>query len=191
MTYERGNKTMSIFGNVRRTFSSRYEDEYYDDDRDYEEEEYEEERPRKGFFSSLFSRSRDDEYEDYEEEEYEEEDSRSRFGRSRSSSEESRFSSNASKSSIRYNKPSSQTELVVLHPKSFDDSIEIVKELKEGKITVFDTSGIETPPEARRVVDYISGAAEGIGCPFERLCPSIFCIAPRNVKLTTNKSGVR
>ncbi len=176
---------MSLFENVRGSFSTRYDDEYYDD-REYEdeEEEYEEEKPRRGFFASLFSRRRDDDYDDYDDERYEEENSRSRYGTSR-------FSSGASKSSIRYNKPSSQTELIVLHPKSFDDSIEIVKELKNGKITVFDTSGIETPQEARRVVDYISGAAEGIGCPFERLCPSIFCIAPDNVTLTTNKSGVR
>ena len=52
---------------------------------------------------------------------------------------------------------------------------------------MFDISSIPTDEEARRVVDYIGGAAFGMECPFERLCPSIFCIAPTGVKFDVKK----
>ena len=57
----------------------------------------------------------------------------------------------------------------IISPTSFDDSTKIVKEVKSGKITVFDMSGITNIEEARRIVDYICGAAEGMDCPFSRI----------------------
>jgi FtsZ-interacting cell division protein YlmF len=78
-------------------------------------------------------------------------------------------------------------EVIVHYPTSLDDATRIIREVKGNKITMFDISSIPTDEEARRVVDYIGGAAFGMECPFERLCPSIFCIAPTGVKFDIKK----
>ena len=78
-------------------------------------------------------------------------------------------------------------EVIVHYPASLDDATRIIREVKNNKITLFDISAITSDAEARRVVDYIGGAAFGMECPFERLCPSIFCIAPMGVKLDAKK----
>ena len=184
---------MSFLDNARRALSGKTDD--YEDDREYDEEyeDYEEEKPRRSLFSFL-SRDKSEEYEDYaEEEEAADRRNSMRGGGSSYSSGRTvqtppvkeRYSS---KSSVRYEPNLSGVEVTVLYPASFDDSAKLVKEVKEGKITLFDVSGIETTEEARRIVDYICGAAEGMECPFSRLCPSIFCIAPKGVTLTNRKS---
>ena len=173
---------MSFFDNAKRAFSGRTDD--YEEERDYEEEY--EETPKRSLFSFL-SRNKNDEYDDYEEEE---EAAERRTSARHTSSYSSRKASDrySSKQQIRYEPNLSGVEVVVLYPAGFDDSVKLVREVKEGKITIFDVSGIPTSEEARRIVDYICGAAEGMDCPFSRLCPSIFCIAPKGVTLTNRKS---
>lgn len=172
---------MSFIDNARRAFSGKDED--YDreyDDEMYEEEE-EEKRPK--FFS--FLKRNKDEYDDYVEEE---EAAERRYSRAESARYNER--SRSSSESIRYGSSRNddeKIEVIVMHPTSFDESARLVKLVKEGKITIFDVSEIESSDEARRIVDYICGAAEGLDCPFSRLCPSIFCIAPKGVTLTDQK----
>ena len=157
---------MSVFDSAKRLFGSAgYEDEY---DEYYDDEEYEEEKPKKRFFSFL-SRDKDDYYEEEEEPRY---SSRSSY----KDTESIRKKAEASISGNLYG-----VEMSIITPTSFDDSSRIVKEVKSGKITVFDMSGINNVEEARRIVDYICGAAEGMDCPFSRICPSVFCIAPDGV----------
>lgn len=182
---------MSFLDNARRAFSSKTE-EYYDNEREYDEdyEEYDEE-PRKPLFSFL-SRHSKDEYEDYEEEEdVKEEPEPKRYSASRfTSSARERFSSPSVKATSSESKPNlAGVEVTVHYPTSLDDAMKIVKEVKYNKITIFDVSAITSNDEARRVVDYIGGAAYGMECPFERLCPSIFCIAPTGVVIHSKKSG--
>ena len=192
---------MSFFEAAKRAVlgPDAYDDYEYDD---YEEEYEEEEEPKKGFFS-IFSRKKDrDDYED----EYEEEEPRRSYDTRRSydSSRSYRSSSGGSdrsytrsggpyertSSQIRYERPS-DIEVKVLYPTHFDDSSALVREVKAGKITIFDVSGIPSNEDARRVVDYISGAAAGMECPFSRLCPSIFCIAPKGVRLNVSAARNR
>ncbi len=175
---------MSFWDNAKRAFTGR--DEYYDEDeRGYEEtyDDYDEERPKRKLFSFL-SRDTDDEYEDFAQEE----DNSSRRSSARETFSSSRRTDSSPKSSIRYAPSLSGVEVTVLHPMGFDDSTKIVREVKEGRITIFDVSDITTSDEARRIIDYICGAAEGMECPFSRLCPSIFCIAPKGVILNDKKS---
>lgn len=188
---------MSFLGNAKRAFTGRD----YDDDREYDEEyedyedEYEDEKPRRGILS-LFSRKRDDDYED----EYEEEEqpavrrspSYSSSYRDSGSASYSGTSSSYRSSSQRQLKSSFQpkssgTELSILSPTTFDDSSKIVREVKENHITIFDMSGVAAVEEARRIVDYISGAAEGMDCQFARICPSVFCLAPKGVVLNNKR----
>ena len=187
---------MSFINNARRAFDSRsYEDEYYESENEYDEEyedEYDDEQPRRSFFS-MFSRKKDKYEDDYaEDESYE----NSKAG---SGNKYSSFNYRASESydrqktsSAKYNpKTLEGVEITVLRPMSFDNSAEIVKEVKSGKITIFDVSSIESNDEARRIVDYICGAAEGMECKFERICPSIFCMAPKGVNINNKKSRYR
>ena len=173
---------MSFFDNARRALSGITDD--YEDERDYDEEY--EEAPRRSIFSFL-SRNKDEEYDDYEDEE-EKAEKRSSSRQSSSYSSQRTSDRHGSKQSIRYESDASGIEVVVLYPEGFDDSAKLVKSVKEGKITIFDVSDIGTTEEARRIVDYICGAAEGMDCPFSRLCPSVFCIAPKGVILTNRKS---
>lgn len=164
---------MSLFDSAKKLFGSEdYENEYYEY---YDDEEYEEEKPRRKFFSFLsrdkddYSRDKDDYYEEEEERRY---SSRSSY----------RDTENIrKKTDAPMYKNLSGVEMSIITPTSFDDSSRIVKEVKSGKITVFDMSGINNVEEARRIVDYICGAAEGMDCPFSRICPSVFCIAPDGV----------
>lgn len=189
---------MSFIENSRRAFSpsdsydydsydSRYGNRYDDEEMD----EYEDEPKKKGilsFISSLFGKNKesDEEYDNDQEddEEYEE----SIHSRSRSSRDSYNTSYRGGSGSSFRSSDISGTEVKVLYPTSFDDSANIVKEVKANKITIFDVSGISTNEDARRVVDYICGAAAGMDCPFSRLCPSIFCIAPKGVILSISKS---
>lgn len=197
---------MSLLNKAKLAIGSKpYDDEYdYDsyDGREYDE--YEEEKPRrKGIFSFLSRKNYEDEedYDDYEEKkEPRNTKSSDRYtsayasSSSSSKTDSSYSSSKYSGSSIRYEKPSAssfKSEMTMLYPMSFDNAADIVREVKSGKITVFDVSQIESSAEARRVVDYICGAAEGMECPFSWLCPSVFCMAPKGIKLNVKKPKQR
>ncbi len=179
---------MSFLDTARRALGSKSED-YYDDDREYDEEydEYEEE-PRKSLFSFLAKRS-DDEYEDYEDGVRDDTAPRSYSSAYARSSTRERVNTGFSKPSASAPVRSSLAgvEVTVHYPTSLDDATRIIREVKVNKITIFDISAITSDEEARRVVDYIGGAAFGMECPFERLCPSIFCIAPVGVKIDAKK----
>lgn len=188
---QKGSVAMSFLDSARRALSNKSDDYYDDAEYDYEQEEYEdeyedyeEEEPKRSFFSFLNRKSNNDyeEYEDYE-------PSTRSFDTGFSKSANDRYSKE-------FVKPSSTTpqrtslagvEVTVHYPESLDDATKIIREVKVNKITIFDISTIASDDEARRVVDYIGGAAEGMECPFKRLCPSIFCIAPKGVTLDVRK----
>lgn len=172
---------MSFLDNAKRAFSTKY-DEFYEDDRDFEEYEgeFEEEEPKRPLFSFL---NRKETVEDYEEE------PRS-YLKSTSSTRE-KYSSPFQKTTppappVRTNLAG--VTLAVHYPESFNDASKIIREVKSSKITIIDISTITSDEEARRIVDYIGGASEGMDCSFKRLCPSIFCFAPKGVEIELNKT---
>ncbi len=176
---------MSFLDNAKRALGIKTDD-YYDDDR-YDEEEYDEyeEEPKKSFFSFL----KRDEYEEEYEDSYEEEAPRRSYSSayaSRRTETRDRFASEP-KVSAPTRSSMAGVEVTVHYPTSLDDATRIIREVKVNKITLFDISAISSEAEARRVVDYIGGAAFGMECPFERLCPTIFCIAPTGVKFDVKK----
>lgn len=177
---------MSFLDNARRAFGTKSED-YYDEDRyDEEYDEYEEEEPKKSFFSFLGGRDKGEE--EYEEE-YEEPAPRTyQSSYSKTSSSSDRYKTSFTQKSTPVRSTLSGVEVTVHYPASLDDATRIIREVKSNKITIFDISAITSDDEARRVVDYIGGAAFGMECPFERLCPSIFCIAPVGVKIDAKKN---
>lgn len=176
---------MSFLDNARRAFSTKTEEFF--DDRDFDEQDYEdydEEQERRPLFSFLSRKQTD--YDEYEEE-YDEEPRRysSAFTRERQSASFAKPAAPEKPQVSRVNMAG--VELTVHYPEAFDDATKIIREVKANKITVFDISTITSDEEARRVVDYIGGAAEGMECPFKRLCPSIFCIAPKGVSFDIKK----
>lgn len=177
---------MSFLDNARRAFGSK-SDDYYDEDRyDEEYDEYEEEEPKKSFFSFLGGR---DKTEDEYDEEYEEPAPRSyQSSYSKTSSFTDKYKTSFTQKPAPTRSNLSGVEVTVHYPASLDDATRIIREVKSNKITIFDISAITSDDEARRVVDYIGGAAFGMECPFERLCPSIFCIAPVGVKIDAKKN---
>lgn len=190
---------MSFLDNAKRAFTGRDydEDREYDDEYEEYEDEYEDEKPRRSFFS-LFSKKRDDEYEDEYEEEIQPAVRRttsysSSYRDTRAAATSAEASSYRSgtqrrmKSGTAFAPMTGGMELSILSPTTFDDSSKIVREVKENHITIFDMSGVSAVEEARRIVDYISGAAEGMDCQFARICPSVFCLAPKGVVLNNKR----
>lgn len=172
---------MSIFENTRQAFSS--DDDFRDTEYMDEYAEEKKENPIKRFFSDLFGFEREDDFMDTEEredtEEYREPPksgrASARFTRSSDEYSESRMGGNI--------------EIITMYPQGVDDASKIIREVKLGKIVIFDVNDqIESSEEARRIVDFVGGAAEGLECPFSRLCASIFCIAPKGVKFTNTKT---
>ncbi len=203
----------NFFANAKRAFvgSDDYDERDLTDEEEYDEdseEEYEEKKriSAKDFFSFLSGRPANEYDEEEEEDDEPEDDIRRRFSydrpRERATAREaaskertatrdyssSRQTAASGSSHIRYNPASADTEIVVVSLTNFDDTEKIVREVKGDKIIIFDVSEIKSTEDARRVVDYISGAAAGMECPFSKLFNGIFCIAPKGVKLTTKRS---
>lgn len=168
---------------------SRKDEDYEDYDDGYDYDDYEEEKT--SFFSRL-KRKKDD----YYEEEYEEQERPSQRYSSSKYSDRSDYKTQTKSNSYRYDNTAAAApalmEIYALTADGFDGSANIVRDVKKGKTVIFDVSQITSNNDARRVVDYISGAAEGMGCTFSRLYPAIFCIAPKSVNITVkNQSRYR
>lgn len=112
----------------------------------------------------------DDEYYDEEDEVEEEEPRRSRTAR-RPASKVVPLNPNAS------------SRVRIMKPTEFADSRDISDEIKSGRLVIFNVSDLD-PSEARRVVDFVSGAAYGINGNVRRVSGGIFVAAPRNIDIT-------
>lgn len=174
---------MSIFENTKQAFTGSYDD--IDSFDEYTEKK---ENPVKRFFADLFGFEREDDYMEDDERrtnsEYSD-NTRSERGASRFTRAERSYSGPTySDSGIGAN-----VEIITMYPQGVDDASKIIREVKLDKIVIFDVNDqIESSEEARRIVDFVGGAAEGLECPFSRLCASIFCIAPKGVKFTNTKT---
>lgn len=174
---------MSIFENTKKAFSAG--DNFDNTDDNYTDEK----KGVKKFFSDLFGFDKDDEYMDS----YDEREDNTEYKEEhRSSRTPSRFSHSGDDYSGRsYSGGGIGTtaEIITMYPQNVDDATKIIREVKLNKIVIFDVNDqIESSEEARRIVDFVGGAAEGLECPFNRLCASIFCIAPKGVKFTNTKT---
>lgn len=177
---------MSIFENTRRAFG--FDEDFENTEHMDEYAEEKKENPIKRFFSDLFGFEREDDFMDNEEREDNTE--------YREPPKTGRTSTRFMRSGNEYSSPSySETgiggnvEIITMYPQGVDDASKIIREVKLGKIVIFDVNDqIESSEEARRIVDFVGGAAEGLECPFSRLCASIFCIAPKGVKFTNTKT---
>ncbi|MGQ9511611.1 cell division protein SepF [Thermodesulfitimonas sp.] len=77
-----------------------------------------------------------------------------------------------------------QMRVVVAEPRSFDDTQEIVDHLRNRRPVVVNLERVETEL-ARRVVDFVSGAAYALSGSVQKVGAGIFLFAPNNVDITT------
>ncbi len=79
--------------------------------------------------------------------------------------------------------PGATSRIRIMKPSEFDDSTGIADEIKGGRLVIFDVGNLDAT-EARRVVDFVSGAAYGVSGNVRRVSGGIFVAAPRNIDIT-------
>ena len=123
--------------------------------------------------------SEDDYYDDdyYDEEETEDEES----ARVKRSSQQSAPKKTFSK--VVPINPTSSSRIKIMRPSDINDSTNVANEIKEGRLVIFDVGQIDNE-EARRIVDFMSGAAYGVNGKVRRVSEGIFVAAPKNIDIT-------
>ena len=71
----------------------------------------------------------------------------------------------------------------IMRPSDINDSTNVANEIKEGRLVIFDVGQIDNE-EARRIVDFMSGAAYGVNGKVRRVSEGIFVAAPKNIDIT-------
>lgn len=182
-----------------------YEDDYQDDFDDYQEEEYEEPVKKSNRKSRASKRaeknsrksSRDDfdyGYEDEEEEDMEyaglgrngllgsnKSSKRSTATTLRSTRERDREVDQSSKV-VGFNP---KIKMIVYQPMSYDDTQNIVDNLKRNKPVIVNLEAVDKQ-EAQRTLDFISGAIYAINGDIQKINSAVFVLVPANVDISGN-----
>lgn len=82
-----------------------------------------------------------------------------------------------------------QMKLVIMNPKCFEDSMDIINYLKERKPVVINLEEVDDPV-SRRVVDFVSGAVYALDADIKKVANKIFLIAPCDVGVMTESKGL-
>ena len=114
----------------------------------------------------------DDEY--YDEEDEIEEDSRPRYG--------APFARKSTSKVVPIN-PGASSRIRIMKPSSFDESTGIADVIKSGRLVIFDVGNLDDK-DARRVIDFVSGAAYGVSGNVRRVSGFVFVAAPKNIDIT-------
>ena len=75
-----------------------------------------------------------------------------------------------------------QLKVVVMQPEDFDDARAIADHLKTKRPVIINLEDLDTDI-ARRVVDFLSGAAYGVDGNIQKISAGIFLVAPYNVSI--------
>lgn len=74
------------------------------------------------------------------------------------------------------------SEMVVLEPRSFDDALGILENLRSRRAVILNLQGL-TAEQSQRLVDFVSGACHALDGHQERIGEAIFLFTPSNVKI--------
>ncbi len=85
---------------------------------------------------------------------------------------------------------SSQLNIVVVEPRSFEDSLQIVNYLKERKSVIVNLQYLERDL-SQRVIDFVSGATLALDGTQERVGHGVFIFASMNCQVETESESVR
>lgn len=81
--------------------------------------------------------------------------------------------------------PASQaSEVVVIEPRSFDEALAILDNLRARKAVILNLMGLDAA-QSQRLVDFVSGACHALDGHQEKIGESIFLFTPSNVVINT------
>lgn len=76
------------------------------------------------------------------------------------------------------------SEVVVIEPRSFDEALAILDNLRTRKAVILNLMGL-APDQSQRLVDFVSGACHALDGHQEKIGESIFLFTPSNVVINT------
>jgi FtsZ-interacting cell division protein YlmF len=80
---------------------------------------------------------------------------------------------------------SSLSQVVVIEPRSFEDSVEIIDHLRNKKSVILNLHLLDAV-QSQRVVDFLSGATYAIDGHQQRIGDGVFIFTPSNVVITAD-----
>lgn len=73
-----------------------------------------------------------------------------------------------------------QSEVMIIEPKSFDDARELVQSLRERRAVIMNMKALD-PDQAQRLLDFVSGATHALEGHQKQIGEGIFLFSPSNV----------
>ena len=83
-----------------------------------------------------------------------------------------------------------QSEVVVIEPRSFDEALEIIEELRCRRSVVLNLQYLDTD-QSQRVVDFLSGATHALDGHQQRIGQGVFIFAPSNFTINSESQEAR
>jgi cell division inhibitor SepF len=81
---------------------------------------------------------------------------------------------------------SSKSQVVVIEPRAFEESLEIIEHLRAKKSVILNLHLLDTS-QSQRVVDFLSGATHAIDGNQQRIGDGVFIFTPNNVSIRTEE----
>lgn len=79
----------------------------------------------------------------------------------------------------------STAKIVIIKPRDYDEAANICDDLKNRRIIVVNTSGLE-PKIAQRLLDFVGGASYVLGGEIQEVEKGIYIVSPSNVEVTND-----
>ncbi len=89
---------------------------------------------------------------------------------------------NAQYSTEAINVPSGTGKMILLEPRAFSESQQMVDRLKNRNTVVVNMKRV-TPEQAKRIIDFLSGTVYAIGGDLQKIGGGIFLCTPKNVNV--------
>lgn len=86
--------------------------------------------------------------------------------------------------------PRASYEVMVLEPKCFDDSLDVVNNLRDRKSIILNLHLLDAE-QSQRVVDFIAGATHALDGNQQRIGEGVFIFTPNNVCISTDTEKAR
>ena len=83
-----------------------------------------------------------------------------------------------------------QSEVIVIEPRSFDEALDIIEELRCRRSVVLNLQFLDTE-QSQRVVDFLSGATHALDGHQQRIGQGVFIFAPSNFTINSESQEAR
>lgn len=81
---------------------------------------------------------------------------------------------------VGFNSTLTQSEVMIIEPKSFDDALAVVQSLREHRAVIMNMKALSVE-QARRLLDFVSGAAHALDGHQKQVGEDIFLFSPSSV----------